>query len=510
MAANSTAQIIMSLDLGTTSTRVALYDTDGNAVTIVAREHQQYFPHPGWVEHDAAEIWANIRELAALSLARAQLTAADIINIGITNQRETVVAWDADTSQPVHRAIVWQDARTDSVVEQLISAGHNASVQHATGLNLSAYFSASKMAWILHHNEDAARLATRGRLRFGTIDSWIIWNLTGGAVHATDITNASRTSLMDIHTGQWDLALGEIFDLAPKVLESALPTIYPSVHHFGTVANGLAIAGIPITGVLGDQQAASFGQTIFAAGEAKNTYGTGCFVLYNTGTEPVVSTSGLLTTVAYQLPNEPPVYALEGSIAQAGSVVQWLRDQLGIIRSSKDIEALANSVEDHGGVYFVPAFSGLFAPWWRSDASGTIIGLTSYATSGHIARAALDATAYQTLDVVKAVETDTGQQLQRLNVDGGMTTNAQLMQFQSDILDVVVERSADVETTARGAAYAAGLGIGVWQNTAQLRELWQSGGVWYPQIDPTKRSRLVRGWRAAIDHAIGWPVDETS
>lgn len=510
MAANSTAQIIMSLDLGTTSTRVALYGTDGNAVTIVAREHQQYFPHPGWVEHDAAEIWANIRELAALSLARAQLTAADIITIGITNQRETVVAWDADTSQPVHRAIVWQDARTDSEIEQLISAGHNASVQHATGLNLSAYFSASKMAWILHHNEDAARLAARERLRFGTIDSWIIWNLTGGRVHATDITNASRTSLMDIHTGQWDLALGEIFGLAPKVLESALPTIYPSVHHFGTVANGLAIAGIPITGVLGDQQAASFGQTIFAAGEAKNTYGTGCFVLYNTGTEPVVSTSGLLTTVAYQLPNEPPVYALEGSIAQAGSVVQWLRDQLGIIRSSKDIEALANSVEDHGGVYFVPAFSGLFAPWWRSDASGTIIGLTSYATSGHIARAALDATAYQTLDVVKAVETDTGQQLQRLNVDGGMTTNAQLMQFQSDILDVVVERSADVETTARGAAYAAGLGIGVWQNTAQLRELWQSGGVWYPQIDPTKRSRLVRGWRAAIDHAIGWPVDETS
>ncbi|NLZ98816.1 MAG: glycerol kinase GlpK [Micrococcus sp.] len=510
MAANSTAQIIMSLDLGTTSTRVALYDTDGNAVTIVAREHQQYFPHPGWVEHDAAEIWGNIRELAALSLARAQLAAADIVTIGITNQRETVVAWDADTSQPVQHAIVWQDARTDSVVEQLISAGHNASVQHATGLNLSAYFSASKMAWILHHNEDAARLAARERLRFGTIDSWIIWNLTGGRVHATDITNASRTSLMDIHTGQWDLALGEVFGLAPKVLESALPTIYPSVHHFGTVANGLAIAGIPITGVLGDQQAASFGQTIFAAGEAKNTYGTGCFVLYNTGTEPVFSTSGLLTTVAYQLPNEPPVYALEGSIAQAGSVVQWLRDQLGIIRSSKDIEALANSVEDHGGVYFVPAFSGLFAPWWRSDASGTIIGLTSYATSGHIARAALDATAYQTLDVVKAVETDTGQQLQRLNVDGGMTTNDQLMQFQSDILDVVVERSADVETTARGAAYAAGLGIGVWQNTAQLRELWQSGGVWYPQIDPTKRSRLVRGWRAAIDHAIGWPVDETS
>lgn len=510
MAAKSSAQIIMSLDLGTTSTRVALYDTEGNAVTIVAREHQQYFPHPGWVEHDAAEIWANIRELAALSLARAQLTADDIVSIGITNQRETVVAWDADTSQPVHRAIVWQDARTDTVVERLIAAGRNELVQKRTGLNLSAYFSAPKMAWILQHSDQAARLAARGRLRFGTIDAWIIWNLTGGTVHATDITNASRTSLMDIQTGQWDLALGEVFDLDPKVLETALPRIYPSIHNFGTVVKGLPVAGIPITGVLGDQQAASFGQTIFAAGEAKNTYGTGCFLLYNTGTEPVVSTSGLLTTVAYQLPDEPPVYALEGSIAQAGSVVQWLRDQLGIIRSSKDVEALANSVTDHGGVYFVPAFSGLFAPWWRPDASGTIIGLTSYATSGHIARAALDATAYQTLDVVKAVEADTGEKLQRLSVDGGMTINDQLMQFQSDILDVVVEGSADVETTARGAAYAAGLGIGVWQEISQLRELWQSGGVWYPQIDPTRRDRLIRGWRAAIEHTIGWPVDETS
>lgn len=500
----------MSLDLGTTSTRVALYDTDGTTVTSVAREHQQYFPHPGWVEHDAAEIWANIRELAALALARAQLTAADIISIGITNQRETIVAWDALTSQPVHRAIVWQDARTDDAIEQLIAAGHNDPVQAATGLNLSAYFSASKMAWILQHSDEAARLAARGHLRFGTIDSWIMWNLTAGAVHATDITNASRTSLMDIRTGQWDLALGEVFGLAPKVLEAALPNIYPSVHHFGTVTNGLAIGGIPITGVLGDQQAASFGQTIFATGEAKNTYGTGCFLLYNTGTEPVFSTSGLLTTVAYQLPDEPPVYALEGSVAQAGSVVQWLRDQLGIIRTSEDVEALANSVDDHGGVYFVPAFSGLFAPWWRPDTSGTIIGLTSYATAGHIARAALDATAYQTLDVVKAVEADTGQQLQRLNVDGGMTINDRLMQFQSDILDVVVQRSADVETTARGAAYAAGLGIGVWQNTAQLRELWRPGGVWCPQIEPTQRSRLIRGWRAAIDHAIGWPVDETS
>lgn len=500
----------MSLDLGTTSTRVALYNTDGTTVTIVAREHQQYFPQPGWVEHDAAEIWANIRELSALALARAQLTAADIATIGITNQRETLVAWDVTTSTPVQRAIVWQDARTDALIENLIAGDHNETVRQITGLNLSAYFSAPKMAWMLANNDDAARLASQGALRFGTIDSWIIWNLTGGAVHATDITNASRTSLMNIRTGQWDYDLGNVFGLDPKLLQSALPQIHPSVHHFGTVIDGLAIGGLPITGVLGDQQAASFGQTIFSAGEAKNTYGTGCFLMYNTGPEPVISHSGLLTTVAYQLPGEAPVYALEGSVAQAGSVVQWLRDQLGIIETSAEIETLANSVDDHGGVYFVPAFSGLFAPWWRPDASGTIIGLTNYATAGHIARATLDATAYQTLDVVKAVEADTGQKLQRLNVDGGMTVNDQLMQFQSDILDVFVERSADVETTARGAAYAAGLGIGLWQNTDQLKDLWQSGGQWSPQIDPEKRRGLIAGWHAAIDHAIGWPVDETS
>lgn len=499
----------MSLDLGTTSTRVALYDIDGTTITIVAREHTQYFPQPGWVEHDATEIWANIRELSALALARAQLTAANILTIGITNQRETLVAWDATTSVPVHHAIVWQDVRTDAAIHQLITDGHNDNVHAITGLNLSAYFSAPKMAWLLQHHDETARLAAQGRLRFGTIDSWIIWNLTGGAIHATDITNASRTSLMDIRTGQWDEALGEVFGIDPHVFETALPKIQPSVHHYGNVIDGLAIGGLPITGVLGDQQAASFGQTIFSPGEAKNTYGTGCFLLYNTGTEPVFSTSGLLTTVAYQLPGEEPVYALEGSVAQAGSVVQWLRDQLGIIRSSEDVEPLANSVENHGGVYFVPAFSGLFAPWWRPDASGTIIGLTSYATAGHVARAALDATAYQTLDVVKAVEADTGQKLQHLKVDGGMTVNEQLMQFQSDILDVVVQRSADVETTARGAAYAAGLGIGVWQNTAQLRDLWQPGGVWYPQIEQTRRSHLIAGWRAAIEHAIGWPVDET-
>lgn len=499
----------MALDLGTTSTRVALYDADGNTVTIVAREHQQYFPHPGWVEHDATEIWANIRELSALALARAHLTAADIAAIGITNQRETIVAWDATTSQPVHRAIVWQDARTDAIIEHLIANGHNTAMQQTTGLNLSAYFSASKMAWLLANNDDAARLAQTGTLRFGTIDSWIIWNLTGGRVHATDITNASRTSLMNIHIGAWDYQLGHVFGIDPKVLESALPEIHPSVHDFGTVAQGLAVAGVPITGVLGDQQAASFGQTIFSAGEAKNTYGTGCFLLYNTGSEPVLSSSGLLTTVAYQLPGQAPVYALEGSVAQAGSVVQWLRDQLGIIRHSADIEALANSVEDHGGVYFVPAFSGLFAPWWRPDASGTIIGLTSYATAGHIAHAALDATAYQTLDVVAAVEADTGETLRRLNVDGGMSVNDQLMQFQADILDVEIHRSADVETTARGAAYAAGLGAGIWVSTDDLRALWHSGVHWSPDIDPQKRARLIAGWHAAIDHAIGWPVEHT-
>lgn len=499
----------MSLDLGTTSTRVALYDGDGETITLVAREHQQYFPQPGWVEHDAREIWTNIRELAALAMARAQLTATDIAAIGITNQRETVVAWDAETSRPVHRAIVWQDSRTDGVIEHLIEAGHNPVVQQTTGLNLSAYFSASKMAWILANNPEATSLAEAGNLRFGTIDSWIIWNLTNGAVHATDITNASRTSLMNIKTGQWDFELGTVFGIDPELLADTLPEIHPSVHHYGTVATGLPIAGVPITGVLGDQQAASFGQTIFSTGEAKNTYGTGCFLLYNTGSEPVFSTSGLLTTVAYQLAGEAPVYALEGSVAQAGSVVQWMRDQLGIIRTSAEIETLANSVEDHGGVYFVPAFSGLFAPWWRADATGTIIGLTSYATAGHIARAALDATAYQTLDVINAVEADTGHKLQRLNVDGGMTVNDHLMQFQADILDVEVHRSADVEITARGAAYAAGLGVGIWSSTDELRSLWHSGGTWRPNIDPKRRRGLIAGWHTAIDHAIGWSVDET-
>src|SRR5699024_7781194 len=388
MVAASTSTIIMALDLGTTSTRVALYDAQGNTVTIVAREHQQYFPHPGWVEHDATEIWANIRELSALALARANLTAADIAAIGITNQRETIVAWDATTSMPVHRAIVCQDARTDAIIEHLIANGHNAAMQQTTGLNLSAYFSAPKIAWLLANNDDAARLAQAGNLRFGTIDSWILWNLTGGRVHATDITNASRTSLMNIHTATWDYQLGHVFGIDPQILESALPQIYPSVHDYGTVTAGFAVAGVPITGVLGDQQAASFGQTIFSSGEAKNTYGTGCSLLYNTAHEPVLSSSGLLTTVAYQLPGHAPVDPLEGSVSQAGSVVQWLRDQLGIIQHSADIETLANSVEDNGGVYFVPAFSGLFAPWWRPDASGTIIGLTSYATAGHIARAA--------------------------------------------------------------------------------------------------------------------------
>ncbi|HEY4534462.1 MAG TPA: glycerol kinase GlpK [Enteractinococcus sp.] len=509
MVAASTPSIIMALDLGTTSTRVALYTSEGATVTIVAREHRQYFPHPGWVEHDAQEIWTNIRELTALALARAHLTAADIAAIGITNQRETVVAWDATTSQPIHRAIVWQDARTDAVIQHLIANGHNPVIHQATGLNLSAYFSASKIAWLLANNDDAARLAKNGQLRVGTIDSWIIWNLTGGIVHATDITNASRTSLMNISTGAWDYNLGHVFGIAPLILESSLPQIYPSISDYGTVTSGLAIAGVPITGVLGDQQAASFGQTIFSSGEAKNTYGTGCFLLYNTGSKPILSSSGLLTTVAYQLPGQDPVYALEGSVAQAGSVVQWLRDQLGIIQRSEDIEALANSVEDHGGVYFVPAFSGLFAPWWRPDASGTIIGLTSYATAAHIARAALDATAYQTLDVVKAVEADTGQKLQRLNVDGGMSVNDQLMQFQADILDVDIFRSADVETTARGAAYAAGLGVGIWTSTNELRALWQSGGHWTPDIDQERRAELIAGWHAAIEHAIGWLVDTT-
>lgn len=507
----SSGSMVLSIDQGTTSSRVVVYDAEAAVVASAQREHQQFFPEPGWVEHDPVEIWNNVRELIALVVARAGLDSSDVASIGITNQRETTVVWDRETGQPVYGAIVWQDVRTDPVIQQLVEDGAGPLIQQKTGLTLSSYFSASKIAWILDHVEAASDLAWEGRLAVGTMDSWLLWNLTGGpgrGEHATDITNASRTLLMDLHTGQWDFSLGEYFNIAPDILQTMLPTIKPSSGYFGSVAERIPLSGVPITGILGDQQAAAFGQTVFEDSEVKNTYGTGCFLLYNTGDTPVLSQHGLLTTVAYQLDGQPPRYALEGSIAQAGSVVQWLRDNLKIIERSEDVEALSESVADNGGVYFVPAFSGLFAPRWRSDARGIMIGLTGYATAGHIARAALEATAYQTLDVLLAVAEDTGQMPSAIRVDGGMAVNDHLMNFQSDILEVVVHRAVVVETTALGAAFASGLASGMWDDLEQLRGLYREDRSWQPTMDTEHRRRLIKGWNQAVEHSLGWIHDE--
>ncbi|WP_136089576.1 glycerol kinase GlpK [Auritidibacter ignavus] len=495
--------VVMSLDIGTTSSRVVIYAADGTQVALAQREHRQYFPHPGWVEHDAGEIWQNIRELMALCLARSRYTASNIVAIGMTNQRETTVAWDVQTGRPVHRAIVWQDTRTDEMVARL--AERSPRVRELSGLPVASYFSGLKMRWLWDHVPEVSQLAAEGRLLFGTIDSWILWNLTGRSTHATDITNASRTLLMNLLEGDWDRELIELLGLPVEETLAALPSIKPCSGHFGTVADGSGFTGIPITGILGDQQAAAFGQGIFHSGQVKNTYGTGCFVLHNTGTELVRSSHGLITTVAYHLQGDDVHYALEGSVAQAGSVVQWLRDQIGLIQTSEEIEELAATVADNGGVYFVPAFSGLFAPYWRSDARGTMIGLTSYATAGHIARAVLEATAFQTSDVLVAVSEDTGLDgPEVLRVDGGMTVNHDLMQFQADLLQIPVQRASDIETTARGAAFAAGLGGGLWIDHHEVSSLCQPGHEWTPNMNESDRQRLLAGWAQAIEHTIGW------
>lgn len=506
-AVKMTSSAVMSIDQGTTSSRVVIYDEVGRTVASAQREHQQYFPQPGWVEHDPMEIWRTVRELMALATARAGLSGRDVRSIGITNQRETTVVWDARTGEPEHRAIVWQDTRTDEMIRRLSEAGEGQRLREITGLPLASYFCATKLAWLLEHVPEARQKASAGHLLFGTIDTWLLWNLTGGTnggVHATDITNASRTLFMDLRTGQWRPELGEIFGIDPAMLAPMLAEIRPSSGEFGTAAARVPLHGVPITGILGDQQAAAFGQTIFDPGEVKNTYGTGCFLLHNTGTEPVHSEHGLLTTVAYQLQGQPPHYALEGSIAQAGSVVQWLRDNLGIIRTSDEVEQLANSVDDNGGVYFVPAFSGLFAPYWRPDARGLVIGLTGFATAAHLARATLEATAFQTRDVLSAVVEDTGLTPAVIRADGGMAVNDQLMQFQADILGVPVQRPTSVETTALGAAYASGLASGVWASTDELRKLWSEDQRWDPAMPTDQRQELIAGWDRAIQHAQGW------
>ncbi|GAC1373901.1 MAG: glycerol kinase GlpK [Actinomycetota bacterium] len=485
-----------ALDQGTTSTRFLIFDHQGSVLAMHQRPHRQICPQPGWVEHDPWEIWARCREVIAGALDRAGLVAKDLGAVGITNQRESVVAWDRATGEPLGNAIVWQDTRTRTMCEKL-AAGHAAGIDRlrpSTGLPLSTYFSGPKLAWVLEEH-GLERRAAAGDVLLGTMDSWLIWNLTGGAsggLHITDVTNASRTLLMDLHSLTWSPELLALLG----VPQAALPQIRSSSEVYGRCTGDLA--GVPLAAALGDQHAALFGQTCFGAGETKSTYGTGCFLLTNTGALPLPSRAGLLTTVGYQLGGQPAVYALEGSVAMAGAVVQWLRDNLGLIATSAEIEPLAASVPDNGGAYFVPAFSGLFAPYWRSDARGVIVGLTGYIHKGHLARAALEATAFQTGEVVQAMHADTGAILPELRVDGGMVGNEVLMQFQADLLGVPVVRPVVSETTALGAAFAAGLAVGLWGSLEELRQCWREDRRWLPRMDHAERQRLMATKDGAI------------
>ena len=498
---------VIALDQGTTSTRAIVFDQAGALVATAQREHAQIFPRAGRVEHDAAEIWDHTEHVLAEALAQASLTASDIAAVGVTNQRETVIVWDRRTGEPVHNALVWQDTRTQPAVDRLIAQRGVDAFAEQTGLPLATYFSASKLAWILDNVEGARAAAEAGDLLFGTPDTWVVWNLTGGVdggIHVTDVTNASRTLLMDLRTLDWSDELLEVWGV-PRAM---LPEVRSSSEVVGEVAVPAVLAGVPIAGILGDQQAATFGQTAFDAAESKNTYGTGNFLLVGTGTEIVRSRAGLITTVAYRCGDEPARYALEGSIAVTGSLVQWLRDNLGIIRTSEEVETLAATVEDNGGAYFVPAFSGLFAPYWRPDARGALVGLTRYVTKAHIARAALEATAFQTRDVIEAVQADSGHTLDELRVDGGMTRNDALMQFQADILGIPVVRPEVVETTALGAAYAAGLAVGVWRDRDELRTHWREGARFEPKMDADERARRYRQWKKAVGKSIDWVDDD--
>ena len=493
---------VAALDQGTTSTRAMVFDHGGRVVAIAQQEHRQVYPHPGWVEHDPIEIWRHAQDVLTEVLLRAGISSKEIAALGITNQRETTIVWDRETGEPIHNAIVWQDTRTDQIVAELANDGGRTRFQETTGLPLATYFSGPKVRWILDHVEGAGPLASSGRLLFGNVDSWLIWNLTGGThggLHMTDVTNASRTLMLDLRSLEWDAGIAE----AIGVPLTMLPEVRSSSEVYGEVRAG-AFAGVPIAGDLGDQQAATFGQTCFEPGEAKNTYGTGNFMLLNTGRDPVASRAGLLTTVGYKLGEQAPVYCLEGSVAVTGSLIQWLRDNLGIIRSAAEVETLAASVEDNGGVYIVPAFSGLFAPYWRDDARGVFAGLTRYATSAHIARAALEATAYQSRELVEAMAADSGVKLDTLKVDGGMVANKLLMQFQADILDVPVVRPEVAETTALGAAYAAGLAVGYWAGKDDLRENWVQGGRWDPRMDQATREHYFHEWKKAVTKTFGW------
>jgi len=492
---------IAAIDQGTTSTRFIVFDRQGNIVALDQKEHKQFYPAPGWVEHDPMEIWNNTREVIQNSMRISGLRVEDIAALGITNQRETTVIWNKSTGFPVSNAIVWQDTRTADICNQLDQSGKKEIIENKTGLPLATYFSGPKIKWLLDHYPEWRVQAENGELLFGNIDTWLIWNLTGGirgGVHVTDVTNASRTMLMNLNTLEWDEELMDLLNI-PKPM---LPRICSSSEVYGYASTSLP--QVPISGDLGDQQAALFGQCCFEAGDAKNTYGTGCFMLLNTGETPVFSKNGLLTTVGYKLDKLPAVYCLEGSIAITGALVQWLRDNLQIIDKSSDIEPLARTVKDNGDVYFVPAFSGLFAPYWRSDARGIIVGLTRYTNKGHIARAALEATAYQTREVLDAMQLDSNTHLTSVKVDGGMVVNDLLMQFQSDILGVPVVRPKITETTALGAAYAAGLAIGFWQTTDELVNNWTKDKEWNPRMDQAIRDTYYFKWKKAVEKTLNW------
>jgi glycerol kinase len=497
------ASYILSIDQGTTSSRAIIFDHDGKIVSQSQREHQQIFPQAGWVEHDPMEIWVNVREVSGEALSRAQLTRHDIAGIGITNQRETAIIWNRKTGLPVYNGLVWQDTRTQDLIDA-VEASHGSDLfRKKTGLPLATYFSASKIVWILDNVEGARAAAEAGELAFGTPDTWVLWNLTGGVdggVHATDVTNASRTLLMDLETCSWDKDLIAAWGIPA----SLLPEIRSSSEIYGHAHSSSLLREVPISGILGDQQAATFGQVAFEAGESKNTYGTGNFLIVNTGTTPVQSKNGLLTTVAYQLGDEAPRYALEGSIAVTGSLIQWLRDNLGLISEASEVEALAASVPDNGGCYVVPAFSGLFAPYWRSDARGVIVGLTRFINKGHIARAALEATAFQTREVLDAVNADAGVDLAELKVDGGMVKNETLMQFQADILGVPVIRPQVAETTALGAAYVAGLAVGYWSSREELRGKWAEDKRFVPGMPAETSAKLLAQWKKAVTRTFDW------
>ncbi|PDP88269.1 glycerol kinase [Glycomyces fuscus] len=493
-------QYVAAIDQGTTSSRCILFDRDGRIVSVDQREHRQIFPQPGWVEHDAVEIWTNVEAVVQGALEKNDITPDQIAAIGITNQRETTVVWDRETGEPVHNAIVWQDTRTDDLARELGGEEGQDRFRERCGLPLATYFSGPKLRWLLDNVDGLRGRAERGEVLFGTMDTWIIWKLTGR--HVTDVTNASRTMLMNLATLQWDPEILE----AMGIPEGVLPEIRSSSEVYGEARGYLA--GTPVASSLGDQHAALFGQTCFDPGDVKGTYGTGTFLVMNTGTEPVTSENGLLTTLGYKLGDQPAVYALEGSIAVTGSLVQWLRDNLGLISTAPEIETLARTVEDNGGCYIVPAFSGLFAPHWRSDARGVVAGLTGYVNKGHIARAVLEATAWQTREVVDAMNADAPMELTTLKVDGGMTADNLLMQILSDVLDTEVVRPMVAETTCLGAAYAAGLAVGYWPDTETLRVNWHKAAEWTPKMESAVRDREYRNWNKAVRRTLDWVEHE--